>query len=91
MVDKMDGYRFRFHEYAGGCCMMEDTLAEFDSIRLPAELGRVLAEMLGEQHNLRIEKDNQFAKLHALINIAENSDLDKDVLIACINNSGDFK
>ena len=48
--------------------------------------------MLAEQHRLRIDKTNQFAKLHALLDLVkQESEIDKDVLIACINNSGDFE
>ena len=90
-MDKMDGYRFEFHLTLSGLCEMKDALCEFESIMMPNELGGVLSTMLAEQHNLRIDKSNQFARLHALIKIAQETDLDKDVLIACINNYGDLK
>lgn len=89
-MDRMDGYRFEFHVDQNGC-IMKDALGEFDSIPMPNKLGELLAKMLAQQHDLRISKSNQFARLHALIKIAQETDLDKDVLIACINNSGDLR
>ena len=91
MIDRMDGFRFRFVVQKDGTCIMEDELREFGSVPMSSELGETLSRILAEQHRLRIDKNNQFARLHALIEIAQETELDKEVLIACINNSGDFE
>lgn len=93
MTDRDDGWRFCFkeHRYDDQCEMVDD-LGILPTIRIPKEHGKVLSKMLAEQHRLRIDKTNQFAKLHALLDLVkQESEIDKDVLIACINNSGDFE
>lgn len=87
----MDGYRFQFYKELDGTYTMKDALGQFKDVSLHKDLGQLLANMLAEQHTLRIDKSNQFTRLNALIKIAKETDLDKDVLIACINNSGDLK
>lgn len=93
MTDRYDGYRFCFkkHSYDDKFEMI-DKLGILHTIIIPCEHAEVLSTMLAEQHRLRIDKTNQFAKLHALLDLVkQESEIDKDVLIACINNSGDFE
>lgn len=90
--EKDDGYRFIFID--GDYCettIMKDTLGEFPPLRMPQHQAEILSKMLREQHILRAEKGNRYARVNSFIDlIRENSDLDKDVLIACINASIDF-
>ena len=93
MTERDDGYRFCFKKYEyDDKFEMIDVLGILPTIRIPTEHAEVLSKMLAEQHRLRIDKTNQFAKLHALLDLVkQESEIDKDVLIACINNSGDFE
>lgn len=94
MTGRDDGYMFKFvqHRHDKQNCDMVDELGILPTIEIPSEHGEILAKMLSEQHRLRIDKTNQFAKLHALLDLVkQESEIDKDVLIACINNSGDFE
>ena len=93
MTDRDDGWRFCFkkHRYDDNYDLV-DELGILPTIEIPDGHAQVLCKMLAEQHRLRIDKTNQFAKLHALLDLVkQESEIDKDGLIACINNSGDFE
>ena len=84
----VDGGRFIFRVHKDESVEMIDDYGEFESIILPFRLGCYLSELMWEHHTMKQDKKNMFAKLSALIELVEKTDLDKDVLIACINNCG---
>lgn len=92
MIEKDDGLRFRFIENPDFKVTMHDDLEEFPDMTLPCKLARVLAKMLMEQHQLRMDKENDLSQFKSILEtLQENGNkLDKDVLIAVINNY-DFK
>lgn len=84
----IDGGRFYFRNKTDGNMEMVDNEDVFDTIELPSNLGHYLAEVLWEHHTMKQDRSNMFAKLSALIELVQNTEMDKDVLIACINNCG---
>lgn len=70
---------------------MKDRLGRFPPVKMEKRQAEILAKMLFEYSTLLAEKGNRFAKVNAFIEIVkQNEDMDKDLLIACINASGDL-
>ena len=90
--ERFDGHRFCFYstKYTGKS-VIKDTLGEFGEVELPNNLAELLATMLNDLHELQMDKKRAFSPLKSLIDIAENSDLDKDVLMTCIKYGMDYK
>ena len=71
--------------------IMKDSLGIYPPIRMDKQQAEILSKMLWEYHTLLAEKGNRFNKVNAFIEIVkQNEDMDKDLLIACINASGDL-
>lgn len=81
-----DSERFVFcrDEYTGNMQMV-DKLEHFTPVTLSNELGEVLSRILWEHYQFVNEKEKGLFVLNNLRDfVNENSDLDKDVLIALI-------
>lgn len=88
MIEKDDGLRFRFIENPDFKVIMHDDLEEFPDMTLPYKLARVLAKMLMEQHQLRMDKENDLSQFKSILEILQETGdkVDPDVLRALINN-----
>lgn len=89
-MNKMDGYRFRFIDENNGIWLMIDDLEEFETIELPSEMAITLAKMLGEQHTYRNKIERTLIPFEKLLEIVSKQDIDKDVLITCIQYGMDY-
>ena len=89
---RFDGHRICFLlSERTGYTTIRDSLKEFGDAELPNNLAEIIAMMLNDLHNLQFDKKDTHAGLKSLINIAEESNLDNDVLIACIKFGMDYK
>jgi hypothetical protein len=80
---RYDGHRFCFHSKYG-ITTLKDELGEFEDVELPNDVAELLARMLGDLHELQMDKKSTFGNLKSLIQIASESELDNEVLITCI-------
>lgn len=92
MIEKDDGLRFRFIENPDFKVIMHDDLEEFPDMTLPCKLARVLAKMLMEQHQLRMDKENDLSQFKSILEILQETGdkVNPEVLRALIDNY-DFK
>lgn len=84
----IDGGRFLFTVSKDEVIRMSDLKEEFETVELSFALGNYLSEVMWEHHEMKQDKSNMFSKLCALIEVVEKTELDKDILIACINACG---
>ena len=64
---------------------LKDCSNHFSPVELTDELAKVLSKILYEHYSLVKEKESDLFELNNLVDfVKENSDLDKDVLIALI-------
>ena len=84
----VDGGRFSFRIVEDGW-EMYDEKGEFETVKLSRELATYLGHVTWQHHTMMKDKSNMFSKLIGLIELVKKeSEMDKDVLIACINNAG---
>ena len=89
-LDDPDRFVFRDNEYEPNA-IMEDQLGEFPPLEMERRQAQLLAKMLFDYSTMLADKGNRFTKVNAFIELVkQNSDMDKDLLIACINASGDL-
>ena len=87
---RYDGYRFTF-KVKSDRCYMEDTLQEFPVIVMPNQMGEILSQMLGDLHQYQQNERNKINSIQSLIEVVENTDIDKDILITCIKYGMEYK
>jgi hypothetical protein len=88
MVSPDDGFRFVFIQESDKRVVMKDELEEFPNMTLPRPLAEKLASMLNEQHFIQYDKENSLMRFKGILEIVEDKQnkIDKDILIAVINN-----
>ena len=88
LVKEYQGHRwlFRKHQYNDNYDM-EDTLKELPTIELTAPMAKLLADQLGILQNYQNDDQRHLLHFNLILDfIKENKDIDKDIMIAFINN-----
>lgn len=85
----IESERFILQKQIDGRMHLVDTLGQFESIPMPDELSKIIGNILWEHYNYKKHEAQGMLKLMLFVKfIKENNDLDKDLLIAIINNCG---
>ena len=86
---RFDGHRFRFNVHGNGTAVMEDEQEEFQPVPMDKDCAYILAKMLNDQQEYRRRDKENLIILHSILDfIKENKDIDKDIMLALINNIG---
>ena len=88
----IESERFILQQKTDGKMYLVDTSNQFSPVFMPDELAEIIATILWEHYNYKKHESQGMLKLLLLTKfVKENEDLDKDLLIALINNSGDVE
>ena len=90
-VEAYQGHRWMFKGLYDGTYVMEDTCEEFPSMQMSEDQAEILSNQLGMLQLYQNEDQKNMLKLNFILNyVRENKDIDKEIIIALIENIGEY-